>query len=202
MNKDKQNIKECCAKCDCERCLDFPEPEGRLLTKKDCPYCDINIPLKEHNEELFQWHLKGHTQAPQEEKPSVSEVHESYAKAIKETLSEIMNNPRTFDEPNAVPQKKDTSLEETITEIADCFEGEYSYNRGQIRTIIQQEIQKAREETISSVIEEIETIEMKPLRYDDEECVDKAKLINENLLPAIKEEFINHLKTLLKQKIK
>ena len=31
---------------------------------KDCPYCNINLPLEHHDEQLFLWHLNGHLVEP------------------------------------------------------------------------------------------------------------------------------------------
>jgi len=44
----------------CQDCFE------RIKPRKECPYCNIKIPLDQHNEEIFQRHLNGH-QEPQKE---------------------------------------------------------------------------------------------------------------------------------------
>ena len=44
---------------------------------QDCPYCNINLPLEHHDEQLFLWHLNGH------------------GEEIKTTLTEKLHNTIT-----------------------------------------------------------------------------------------------------------
>lgn len=77
--------------CDIENCTFYFPLENSIESKEECPYCDINIPLKKHNEELFQWHLNGHGKPPQEPKKKLP------SERIKELIKDIVKEGNDID---------------------------------------------------------------------------------------------------------